>query len=169
MKKMLGFLNKNDQAYVFAIIGVICLIFAEEVSVYAPSFIGGMMALYGMINLLLGIILNWKSLEFQVGNNSIMIILGIILLIEVDNTLAIMGILWAFISLKEISEEIDEMIAERVFSKSRTLVCIMSTIFAIMLMIDPFHHFIFHIRVLGIEMILDVFMIRHHHSKINKI
>ncbi len=165
MKKLLVFLNKNDQAYIFCLIGLICIVFAENVALFSPFLIGVIMTFYGGINLLIEIILNGKSFEFRIGDNLIMIILGVILLVEVENTLAIMGILWAFISLKEIGEEIDEMLSERCFSKLRILVCVISTIFAIMLMVDPFHHFIFHIRILGIEMILDVFMIRRHQKK----
>ncbi|SDY68051.1 hypothetical protein [Lachnobacterium bovis] len=168
MKKLLVFLNKNDQAYIFCLIGLICIVFAENVALFSPFLIGVIMTFYGGINLLIEIILNGKSFELRIGDNLIMIILGIILLVEVENTLAIMGILWAFISLKEIGEEIDEMLSERCFSKLRILVCVISTIFAIMLMVDPFHHFIFHIRVLGIEMILDVFMIKRHQRKLKE-
>ena len=107
MKKLLVFLNKNDQAYIFCLIGLICIVFAENVALFSPFLIGVIMTFYGGINLLIEIILNGKSFEFRIGDNLIMIILGVILLVEVENTLSIMGIFWAFISLKEIGEEID--------------------------------------------------------------
>ena len=65
----------------------------------------------------------------------------------------IIGVMWAIFSLKEVSEEIDHMWAE----KHVYIFCLLSSVvtvsLAVMLMMDPFDHFSTHIKVLGLMII----------------
>ena len=59
------------------------------------------------------------------------------------------------ISLREGAYEIDEILNGRKITIPQAIMLFLSFIFAAMLLFDPFHHFEFHVRLVGFEMIFD--------------
>lgn len=61
--------------------------------------------------------------------------------------------MWAIFSLKEVSEKIDQMWAEKHIHIFCLLSSVVTVSLAIMLMMDPFEHFSTHVKVLGLMII----------------
>ena len=81
------------------------------------------------------------------------VVMGLMIMYLKAESINIIGVMWAIFSLKEVSEEIDQMWKE----KHVHIFCLLSSVvtvsLAIMLMIDPFDHFSTHIKVLGLMII----------------
>ena len=75
-----------------------------------------------------------------------------------EQSLGVIGVIWAMLSLEETAEEINEYYHTRQFSLGRLIWLVITVVLAILLMHDPFEHFVFHMRILGLEMIATAFV-----------
>jgi len=64
-------------------------------------------------------------------------------------------------SLEEAGKEITESFEKENFSVIRTIFAAITIVLAILLLFDPFEHFTFHVRVLGLEMLSYLFVRKH--------
>ena len=86
------------------------------------------------------------------------VILGAAILYYREDSLGPIGSIWALFTLVEVAEEVNEAYHHRKMpSVISLLIVVASTALAIMLLFDPFEHFSFHVRILGIEMVLSIF------------
>ena len=83
-------------------------------------------------------------------------VIGIIALFLKADSISVLGVIWGMLSLKEAAEEIDEFRKTKKFSLISGIGTLISLVLAAMLMIDPFKHFVTHVRILGIEILLYV-------------
>ena len=85
---------------------------------------------------------------------------GAVILIMKENSISVLGIIWAMLSLQKVAEEIDECHKTKTASPVNVISIIISIVLAAMLMIDPFKHFNTHIRILGLEILISAFIRR---------
>ena len=65
--------------------------------------------------------------------------------------------IWAVLVLVEVSEEINAMWRKKHYSVFHLVLALISVLLAVMLMVNPFEHFITHVRVLGLEVVSSCF------------
>jgi uncharacterized membrane protein HdeD (DUF308 family) len=157
-KRLLSKLKHNDQIYLFVIIGLALIIFPSHIASYAPYIVGCALIVYSIIDTIMD--LRYPDAEISLGDSIVRGIIGIILLLETEQAIAIMGIVWAVFSLDDAAKEINDYYRTKQFRAIGALSIVLTIIFSAMLMLDPFGHLAFHIRVLGLEMIAETFIKR---------
>ena len=152
MKNLILGLENNRQVYVFVILGIILIIFPNQVGNIAPYLIGIGLLLYGGVNIVISI--KYPDSSVSLGNAVISCVTGVVLLVLKGNSIAIIGVVWAVISLYEAAREIDEYYWREKKVRVIGIVSVIVSIgLAVILITNPFAHFNMHVRILGIEMI----------------
>ena len=155
MKNIILGLQDNRQVLVFALVGLVLVLFPEAIGTIAPYLIGILLILYGILNIIIS--LKYPDSNVSLGGGIINIVLGAVILIQQEHSILIMGVVWAMISMHGAAKEIDEFRSapNKVhLGTIVSLVCaVASVVLAILLMTDPFEHFNAHIQILGLEMI----------------
>ena len=157
-KRLLSKLKHNDQIYLFVIIGLALIIFPSHIASYAPYIVGCALIIYSIIDTIMD--LRYPDADISLGDSIVRGIIGIILLLETEQAIAIMGIIWAVFSLDDAAKEINDYYRTKQFRVIGALSIVLTIIFSAMLMLDPFGHLAFHIRILGLEMIAETFIKR---------
>ena len=140
----------------FGIIGILLIVFPEQLRMAIPYMVGAALLVYGIICLIH--CLRYRDETAEPGFDVMYIILGGAILYHNQNALGAIGSIWALFTLTEVAEEANEAYHYiKKFSLIRLLIGVASVALAIMLMFDPFEHFAFHVRILGIEMVLSIF------------
>ena len=147
-------LENNYLLYAFVIIGLILIIFPNEMGIAAPYILGGVLLLYGILNIIVSV--KYRKSFVSQGKIVISIVTGGVLLFQRGDSVSILGVVWAMISLYEAAKEIDEYRHEKKVSLISLIWIIISIGLAVLLMINPFAHFYTHVRILGIEIIVYV-------------
>ena len=158
VKLLLSYLKKDRQIFLFVILGIVFILFAEKISEYAPYVVGVALILYALVNIFME--LRFPESEISLGGAIIRGVMGIILLLETEQAIAILGIVWAVLSLNDVAEEIDDYRRTKKFRLVGAVSIVLTIVFSALLMLDPFEHFAFHIRILGLEMIVETFIHR---------
>lgn len=158
IKFLLSNLKKDRQAYLFIALGMVLIFFADEITPYAPYIVGVALIIYAILNIFLE--LKFPESEISLGGAVVRGVMGIILLLETEYSIAILGIVWAVLSLNDVAEEIDDYRKTHKFRIVGAVSIVLSIIFSALLMLDPFEHFAFHVRILGLEMIVETFIHR---------
>lgn len=157
MKKAIIGLEKDWMAVVYGIMGVLLIIFPLEFTVAIPYMLGLGLILHGVISIVS--LCKYKDeSEVKIGRIIIVIVLGSAVLFHNAEAIGPIGAIWAMVSLYEVAEEITESFENKDFSVIRLIFAAISVVLAIMLMFDPFEHFAFHVRILGLEMVIYVFI-----------
>ena len=142
--------NKNI-SIIILIVGILMVLFPENLSHVFIWALGGAMILRGILVMIL--CLYYKEDEHGPGNVLLYVVMGLMIMYLKAESINIIGVMWAIFSIKEVSEDIDQMWAE----KHVYIFCLLSSVvtvsLAIMLMIDPFDHFSTHVKVLGLMII----------------
>ena len=142
--------NKNISIMIL-IVGILMVLFPENLSHVFIWALGGAMILRGILVMIL--CLYYKEGEHGPGNVLLYVVMGLMIMYLKAESINIIGVMWAIFSLKEVSEEIDQMWKE----KHVHIFCLLSSVvtvsLAIMLMMDPFDHFSTHVKVLGLMII----------------
>lgn len=147
-------LDNGMQLVLFGVVGLLLIAFPETLAPAIPYLLGLALALYGFVSLIHCIAVRDETA--MPGFDAIYIVLGAAILWHRENALGAIGSIWGMFTLIEVAEEANEAYHIRKFSPIRLLIALVSTALAVMLMFDPFEHFAFHVRILGIEMILSV-------------
>ena len=151
MKKIILGLEDNRQVFIFAILGLIMIIFPEQVGTAVPYILGIGLLVYGCLNIIIS--LKYPDSSVSLGGGVINIVLGILFLIQKSDSIAILGVVWAMISLYEAAKEIDDYRHKKKLNLITIISVIVSIALAVILMINPFAHFNTHVRILGLEII----------------
>lgn len=144
---------------VFVILGVVVFVFRETFVEHLKYFIGGLMLLYAVEEILFEIIYSRKHFfhKEKVYLGLIELILGLVLLIA-NVSYESVCIIWAVWSILRESYEIKEIIAElkcwvpRILSGVESIAVI---VFSVMLILEPGeHHAMIHLYLLLVELVL---------------
>ena len=157
-KLLLSYLKKDIQIYVFIALGIVLIFFPENIAEYAPYIVGVALILYAVLNIFME--LRYPESQISLGNAIVRGVTGVILLMETEQAIAILGIVWAVLSLNDVAEEIDDYRRTGKFRTIGAVSIVLTIIFSALLMLEPFEHFAFHIRILGLEMIAETFIHR---------
>lgn len=160
LKKYMRSIDYNIYLVIFVFIGLLCLFFTHALTNALPYIIGSAMFLYGPFHIVIGRV---ERVHYDMGRCLLFMILGGMILFQGNNALGVMGTIWALISLNNIAEDFNDMYPHD-FSFIECVEIIISTVLALMLLWEPYHHFIFHVRVLGVEMIINA-LLRYKHNK----
>ena len=132
-------------------IGVLMLIFPEQLAKAFPYLLGAGLIVRGAVIVFLA--LKYKEETTTPGKIIPYWAMGLITMILGAGATGIIGVIWAVFSLEEVSDEINEMWKHRHFSVLHLITAIISVGLAVTLIINPFEHFVTHVRVLGLEII----------------
>ena len=158
MRSLISNLKKDKQVYVFVALGIVLILFTDRIAEYAPHIVGVALILYSVVNIIME--LRFPESTLSLGDAVVRGVLGVILLLETSQAIAILSIVWAVLSLNDVAEEINDFYRKRKFRLVGEVSIVLTIIFSAMLMLDPFGHFVFHIRILGLEMIAETFIRR---------
>ncbi len=158
MRSLISNLKKDKQVYVFVALGIVLFLFPDRIAEYAPYIVGVALILYSVVNIFME--LRFPESTISLGDAVVRGVLGVILLLETSQAIAILSIVWAVLSLNDVAEEINDFYRTRKFRLVGAVSVVLTIIFSAMLMLDPFGHFVFHIRILGLEMIAETFIRR---------
>ncbi|MBR1450454.1 MAG: hypothetical protein IJ591_01930 [Lachnospiraceae bacterium] len=158
MRSFISNLKKDKQVYVFVALGIVLILFPDRIAEYAPHIVGVALILYSVVNIFME--LRFPESTISLGDAVVRGVLGVILLLETSQAIAILSIVWAVLSLNDVAEEINDFYRTRKFRLVGAVSIVLTIIFSAMLMLDPFGHFVFHIRILGLEMIAETFIRR---------
>lgn len=166
MEKFLLRLKDDRLVCAFAALGALMIAFPAQFTGIAPHVLGALLILYAAANFLLlrrNPALGEKLMMRRVnpGQSFVFLVLGIAVLVKRREAIGPLGSIWAVLTLYEVLAEINEMAREKHFPVLRVLLVLIETVLAIMLLFDPEEHFTFHVRILGIEMILYAFERRY--------
>ena len=149
-------LEDEMQLALFGVVGILLIAFPEDLSDAIPYLVGLALLIYGLICLVHCV--RFRDDTAEPGFDVLYIILGAAILYYRENSLGPIGSIWALFTLVEVAEEVNEAYHHRKRpSVISLLIAAASTALAIMLLFDPFEHFSFHVRILGIEMVLSIF------------
>ena len=151
MKKMILGLQKDGYVYVFVVLGIIMIIFPVYVGRAAPYLIGTGALVFGILNVVIS--LRYKDSSVSLGGGIVQIVAGVILLLQKAESIGILGVIWAMLSLIDVAHEIDEYRETKKISIVSAISIPAAIVLAAMLMMDPFAHFNTHVRILGLEII----------------
>lgn len=132
--------------------------FPGKIAEFAPYIAGGTLIVYSVVNIIMEI--RFPESRISLGDAVVRGVLGIILLLETEQAIAILGIVWAVLSLNDVAKEINDFYRTKNFRIIGAISIIITIILSALLMLDPFEHFAFHVRILGIEMITETFIRR---------
>lgn len=154
MKKQIKNLEKEYLVVALLVIGLLLIIFPARFSIAFPWVLGIVLVLRGLSVIVLA--LHYKDPEHTPGRAIVYITLGLTVMILGSRAVGIIGVIWAVFSLMEVAGEIDEMWKEGHYSIIRVISCVISVALAVLLMTDPFKHFVTHVRILGLEILASV-------------
>lgn len=155
MKHFIRNLEKEYLVIVFLVVGILMVIFPETFAKGFPWVLGIAMILRGILVVLLAVY--YKDPGHGPGKAILYWVLGLTILIRGSDATGIIGVMWAVFSLAEVSEEINEMWKEKHYSVIHLLGAVVTILLAVMLMVDPFRHFVTHVRILGLEILASCF------------
>ena len=156
MKKLIIGLKDDRQVYAFIILGLILIIFPSEMGIAAPYILGITQLLYGCLNIIIS--LKYPESYISLGDGVICIVLGGVLLALRGDSISIIGVVWAMISLYEAAREIDEYRENKKINVVGIISIILTIFLAVLLLTNPFKHFYTHVRILGLEIIISAFV-----------
>lgn len=157
-KILLSYLKKDKQIYLFIALGIVFILFPGAITTHAPYIVGAALIIYAVVNIFME--LKFPESSISLGDAIVRGVVGIILLLETNQAIAILGIVWAVFSLNDVAKEINDYYRTRKFRIIGAISIVLTIIFSAMLMLDPFEHFAFHIRILGMEMIAETLIKR---------
>ncbi len=155
MKNLIRNLEKEYLVIVFLVVGILLVIFPEQFAKAFPWILGCLLVMRAVLVVVLAVF--YKDEQHGPGRAILYCVMGLTIMIRGSRATGIIGVIWAVFSLAEVSEEINEMWKEKQFSAVHMISALISIALAVMLMIDPFEHFITHVRVLGLEILSSCF------------
>ena len=152
MKKFILSLKSNILVYAFLVIGILFLIFPEPISEAVPYILGILFLAYAAVTLV--ICFRKPDSKASLGDAITKAILGVVLLFMKADSIVVIGIIWGVMSLKDAAEEIDDMLKNKKAGVVSVIMVVASIVLAALLIINPFGHFVTHVRVMGLVLIV---------------
>ena len=107
MKKFILNLKSNALVYAFLVIGILFVMFPDQISEAVPYVLGILFLAYAAVMLV--ICLRKPDSKANLGDAITKAIVGAVLLFMKADSIAVIGIIWGVISLRDAAEEIDDM------------------------------------------------------------
>ena len=164
MKRITKGLKEDRLVYMFAVVGVFLIAFPTQLAQIAPLVIGIELILYSVASFIISI--RYKDADVNPGKAFVYVILGAAIMHQESEAIGVIGSMWAMIALLEAADEINEMLRTKKYSVFHIVSIVLSTLLAIALLFAPFEHFVMHMQLLGVEMVLSIF--ERQHKKIPK-
>lgn len=153
----------------FAIIGLLCVVFSGEITAGLPYVLGGAMVVAGAVY---GVAYfrdrdAWANRSSELANGLILLVVGILCVFHGANSIVPLGTTWAIIGLRKASKSLSRMIQnygngiEFYTSLAEFLVRLT---FSAMLLFYPTEKFETHVMLLGMEMIAASIRLTKHMS-----
>ena len=161
LKKMIIEMEKDWIAFLFGVVGVLLILFPNQLMHVAPVLVGTGLVLRGLLNLL--ILWRYPNEKLNPGKIVLYLVLGAAILRNAADSIGVIGVIWAMLSLNEVEDDINEAVKNHHISVFRTVMVVITIALALMLLFDPSGHFALHVRILGLEMLASVF-VRWHES-----
>ena len=155
MKRFIKNLENQYIGILLLIVGVLMLIFPEQIASVAPYILGGGLIVRGIAVVILA--MRYRDTSKGPGMVVLYCVLGLVIMLHGGDSVGIIGVIWAVFSLAEVSTDINEMWKSKHYSAFHIITAVISIALAIMLIIDPFEHFATHVRILGLEIIASCF------------
>ncbi|MBR1561491.1 MAG: hypothetical protein IJ646_14755 [Clostridia bacterium] len=150
MKYFINAMGKVWQLVIFAVFGLALVFFPTHLVKVVYQIKGGVMLLFAALNLY-ACFKNPDHAPF--GKTLIYLASGVAVMLQKSDTLIPLGIVWAMLILMECAEEIDEALHSREIHPIPLIWVAISVVLAVMLLSDPAEHFVFHMRILGLEIL----------------
>lgn len=147
-------INRIDNSYIILIcvlFGMALILFPRALVVAVPYVMGCGLILYACADT--AVTLRHKDGHRRFGKNLIWLAVGLVTLIQREESLNTLGVIWALLILQEVAEDLDVFWETRELHVVKLIWSVISLVLAVMLMHDPDEHFVFHMRVLGLEII----------------
>ena len=153
MKKFVKNLESRYLLILLFLFGILLVIFPDFFYRAFPWMLGIELIIHGLTVIYLSV--KYREESKGPGRAVPYIVMGVGTIILGSDATGIIGVIWAVFTLNEVSEDINLMWKEKHISVITTVTAVISVVLAVMLMIDPFEHFVFHIRILGLEVIFS--------------
>ena len=151
MQKLIKRIENNYLIAACALFGLLLVLFPHYIAVVVPYVMGVGLILYACVNAFQ--VLKGGDREGRPGQYLLYLVVGVVTLLQREGSFTTLGVIWAILILRECSEEIDEFYETRELHVFKLIWTIISLFLAFMLMHDPKEHFVFHMRILGLEII----------------
>lgn len=151
-------LLQSATAYLFPIIGIVCVLLPRQVTSVLPYLLGGAMTLAGMFGVLT-IIRGRKACAHDscaLAHGIILLIMGAAFVLQGAKALGAMGTTWAILGIRRAAKSLETVL--RRFDQEECFAAPLIEFFlritlALVLLFDPFEKFSAHIVILGLELI----------------
>ena len=145
--------------FLLPLVGVVCIILPGHVAGILPYLLGGAMLLTGLFH---GktYLQNRKFLKSrtpELGNDVILVVMGVAFLCEGSGAMEIMGITWGLLGLRKAADSIDLALGQAYRGEGVLLSgaeAFLRVILALALLFEPLEKFVPHIVLLGLELVL---------------
>ncbi len=151
MKQFIRNLESDYLAMAVLAVGILMVIFPGHLAKAFPWVLGIVLILRGISVIILAF--RYRDGEHEPGRAILYSVMGLTILIRRSEAIGIIGVIWAVIALMEVSEELNAMWRKNHYSAVHLILAVISVALAVTLMVDPFKHFITHVRVLGLEIV----------------
>ncbi|MBQ8087067.1 MAG: hypothetical protein IJ234_01430 [Clostridia bacterium] len=156
MKHIILGLKDNRQVFVFVALGAVLIALAEHIVGILPGLVGIVLIAYAVLNVMVAF--GFRDSGIQPGHWLVELVLGVVILIQHENAIDIIGVVLAMLTLFNAADEINEMYEQGRVQWLALMWILVSAALAYLLLHDPFEHIMAHIRILGLEMIANAFI-----------
>ena len=159
MKHLISHWNKNWMLIPLIPLAIVLIIWPQPF-VNAIHWVFGIFFLtYAAVNFIRAVFYHRE--DVSLGDCLVRAILGIIILFLQKNAVTIIGIIWAFLSLEEAGQEVDDFVRLKKINVLNLILVIVSIVLSILLILDPEEHLGLHVRFVGIEIISTIILSRN--------
>jgi len=157
-------LNARKTTYLFAIIyamlGIICAIFAPHIQRYFPYIVGGFVAVLGLVMFVHAIITKeYKCTRSNATASAlVLIVISIFIFLEGEWATVVIAVTWGVFGLIEGSHALNHAIS-RICRRKNCLYYLVKAliefVFAFLLLYHPLEHIALHVFVFGVQLVFD--------------
>ena len=151
MKRFIRNLEKEYLAIIILVLGILMIIFPGTFARISPWVLGAALIVRAAAVIVLAVY--YRDPGHGPGKAILYTVMALTLMIHRNEATGIIGVVWAVFVLMEVSEEINEMWQEKHCSVIHLILAAVSVALAVMLMVDPFGHFVTQVRILGLEIV----------------
>lgn len=154
-------INKSMKRFacgLFAVIGLLCVIFPAQITVGLPYVLGGAMVVAGILYGVSYLLNRQSSLDHstELASGLVLLVIGIVCIIHGAESIGPMGTTWAIIGIRKASKSLSRTI-QAVQAQTTFIAAfvefLIRLVFSIMLLLYPTEKFEGHIILLGLDLI----------------
>lgn len=153
----------------FAIIGLLCVVFPAQIMVGLPYVLGGAMAVAGILYCTFYFLNRRSPMEHSMvlANGFVLLVIGVVCIIHGAESIGPMGTTWAIIGIRKASKSLSRTI-QAVQAQTPFIAAfvefLIRLVFSVMLLLYPTEKFEGHIILLGLDLIATSIRLTKHLS-----